>query len=130
MTTRAFDLQGNEVFLRIANAICPAEYIEQGRIVASSYMETKEDVIDWQPENMLPTPLSPTGEAPATHYLCSMVCYSNQVAAMVSHIGSFNESWIATEEKALTDNITDSFCICCAPRAEFLAAAGLKVVGE
>lgn len=128
MTTKAFDLEGNEVFLRIANCICPVQYIDDAREIASEYWHNVENVIDWQPEKMLPTPLSPTGEAPATHYLCSMKLYSNQVAAFVQFIAEAGFSWIATEEKTLADNLTDSFLVCCAIRADFLAAAGLNVV--
>lgn len=125
---RAFDLEGNEVFYRIANCICPAEHVQDAREIASEYWHNVEGVIDWQPEKMLPTALSPTGEAPATHYLCSMGLYSNQITAFVEFIAAAGLPWIATEEKTLTDNLTDSFLVCSAIRSEFLAAAGLQVV--
>lgn len=128
MTTRAFDLEGNEVFLRIANGICPAEHIQDAREIASEYWHNVENVDDWQPEKMLPTPLSPTGQAPATHYVCSMKLYSNQVAAFVQFIADAGLPWIATEEQNLESLPADKFYVCCGIRAEFLAAAGLQVV--
>jgi hypothetical protein len=127
---RAFDLNGVEVFPRIANAVCPAAHIEEGRQIASDYFRYVEKVAEdsWLPEKMLPTPLSPTGQAPATHYLCSMFCYSNTVDGFAKAVSDAGHEWCATAEVSIDAIPADKLYVCCGIRAEFLAAAGLQVV--
>ena|SRR3990172_416106 len=55
----------------IVNIIAPAEGIEETRALAWQCMEQIFGVGSQGNSVMLPDALSPTGELPATHYLCS-----------------------------------------------------------
>lgn len=123
-----FDDENNEVHLTVANVIAPVAHAEEARAIASSYMHEVENADDWQPELMLPTLLSPSGQLPATHCLCSMRVLSHQVPRMAAWIAAAGHEWCAEEPRALADVLTDSFCICEATRADFLTAAGLAVI--
>lgn len=85
---RAFDDDGNEVQVVIHNTICPAQHVERARQMCWDYMQSlgNEDRLD----QMLADPLSPTGELPATHYICT--------ARMLEHQGKHAQRTERTTE--------------------------------
>jgi len=123
------DDDGNEIFLVTVNVINPAEHIDAARQIASEYQRTVARVKDWQPEKCQVIKLSPTGQLPATHYLCSMQVNTFEVKQMEKWIkGDGKTDWRAKKERQLTDNLLDAFLVCVASREDFLTTAGLQVI--
>lgn len=68
------------------NAICPAQHIEAVRDIAIEYInDTKPGHPDTR-NGMLPIKLSPTGQEPATHYLCSITTNAEEADAMADRL--------------------------------------------
>ncbi len=71
----AIDEHGRELTPRGCTVIAPAEHIDEARRIACAHeTERRSPAVGNRavaPADMLPTPLSPTGKLPATHYICS-----------------------------------------------------------
>lgn len=70
----------------VVNAIVDASFINEAKQIALEYVkefhDNKTDTLD----KMLPIKLSPTGQEPATHYLCSMTTDINEGNKMVTRL--------------------------------------------
>jgi len=127
MVIKITDDKGEEIHLVTVNVICPAKHIADARQIASEHQRVIARVKEWQAEKCLTIQLSPTGQLPATHYLCSMQVHTPQVREMADWSAG-KIAWRADGPRELTDNLLDEFLVCVAPRDEFLKAAGLQVI--
>jgi hypothetical protein len=105
--------------------IASAEGIEQTRQACLEWRRAIRPFGKETVANMLPTPLSPTGAAPATHWACCVTHSQADCDHMQAWIISHNVR-VAAES---FDQADDSATCKLANRDTWLAAKGLKVVG-
>ena len=127
MKTHAYDDDGNEIFIVTVIIISPMKYINEAVSASSKYMKNIENVIDWQPEQMLPTALSFTGENPPTHRICCRRIYDNQIPMMVA--ARCDVDWCADREYTLEDDVINHFCVIRCSVEQLLQKTGLKKIG-
>ena len=109
--TRIHDEYGQEIYPVSVFIVSPVEHIIKARQIASEHMKNVENVIDWQPEEMLPVALSNTGELPETHYCCIRNINTDMRDAMVKSIASKQYEWCA-KSFAVDLESADKFCVC------------------
>ena len=110
------------------NVICPAAYVKAARQIASDYQQDVEKVDDWQAEKMLPIALSPTGENPPTHYMCSQAGMLDFQAKRMAWYIADQEDWCADRELTLKDDLTSKFCVCRSTIHDLFRVTGLRVI--
>jgi hypothetical protein len=94
--------------------IADAADVDAARSGASAFMESECGAGTNPADQMLPTALSASGEAPATSYLCCMPITQDFFDLM--------QSYITANSVPVTAQIVDSL-------AAFLAAQGLQQIG-
>jgi len=126
---KAYDKEGNELFLYCCCVMSPVENIKKARIISKNYYK-KINV--GNSGEFLPTPLSPNGELPITHYVCFDECYNDFIEAMVEQMKSEKDSCTTNKLYTLEDDpeeIKSYFSITATDgEQEFLDFVGLKKV--
>jgi hypothetical protein len=101
-----------------------AEEIETARPLCLAWMDSQGRHAQTA-EKMLPTPLSPTGELPATHHLCAM----GLTQARHDHMQAFIvANQVPVTAELVGPQAADSHEATLANREPWLAAKNLKVI--
>jgi hypothetical protein len=98
--------------------------IEQARPLSLEWVKAIKPLTRQTTNDMLPTPLSPTGNNPPTHHLCCMTISMANVEHMKAWIHSHHVPVIAESAIQLEDTKENQL----ANRDAWLATKGLKVV--
>lgn len=128
---KAYDDNGNEVFLTEINSICPIRYLEQGRQIAYDYFIQKEKCIEVTIEQMFTKFVRPIGSSEATHVWCPRIGYTHQLAMQIETMASYNLDWIGNRIYTLQDNheeILNKFVCMTDNKDTILQTLGLEVI--
>lgn len=104
MSYKAYDDNGNEIFLTEINTLCPIQYIEQAKQIAYDYFVQIEKSKEVLIEQMFTKFVRPIGTTNATHIWCPRTGYTNQVVMQMQWVNSFNLDWIANRVYTLQDS--------------------------
>lgn len=102
-TYKAFDSEGNEVFLTEINSICPIAYAEPARQIAYDYFINVEKC-PAELSQMFTKFLKPIGSNDATHVWCPRQGYTHQLDMQVKTMASYNLEWLGNRVYTLADN--------------------------
>lgn len=129
-STKAIDDRGQEMPPLTCSVICPAEHVEEARSIAAHHQTHLEEGIDDTPEKMLPTPLSPTGQFPATHFMCSRpAIYRNTVDVIRQTLqASESNGWTSGVVYSPAEAPADKFCQVVGDLQTLLAHLGLTEI--
>lgn len=102
-TARAFDKDGNEVFLTEINSLCPIKYINEAKQIAYDYfIELEKSSV--QLEQMFTKFVRPVGSQEATHCWCPRVGYTHQLIMQVQRMKEQKLDWVGTRAYTIKDN--------------------------
>ena len=103
-TYKAYDDEGNEIFLYHNTVITPIAYVTEAREICYNYCISRD--IDTS-TLLLPYALSPTGSTPITHYACFDHIWSNVIDDMAAYMTAESAEWTANKLYTISDSATE-----------------------
>jgi len=126
---KTYDKDGNELFLYCCCVMSPIKNLKVARVISRNYYRK---IGVGNSGEFLPIPLSPTGQLPATHYVCFDECYDDFIEAMVSQMKSERNPCTTNKLYTIKDDpeeVKKYFSITATDsEQEFLDFVGLKKV--
>lgn len=104
--------------------VAEAADIQAARPLSIAWVKSLHPLTRQTVDEMLPTPLSPTGEGPPTHWLCALTLTRADYEHMLAFIASYSVPVVAEAIAQPEDTNASQL----ANRDAWLSAKGLKVV--
>lgn len=95
------------------HTIAPAEELLRGQEISYNFMVEKQGRTKDPIEKMLPDPLSPSGEEPATHYKCTLYGTQSLLDSMLEYVGEQEDAFCRNDLTIDSDpeDLTASFIV-------------------
>lgn len=130
MPYKAYDSNGNEVFLTEINSICPLAHATEARQIAYDYFIDVEKC-HAELSQMFTKELRPIGTNEATHVWCPRIGYTHQLAMQVDTMASYDLEWLGNRAYTLADDheeIRSKFVCLTDSKEDILAALALEEI--
>ncbi|RTK96717.1 MAG: hypothetical protein EKK64_03150 [Neisseriaceae bacterium] len=127
---KAFDDEGNELFLTNINSLCPIRYLQEAKKIAYDYFIEVEKC-PANLEDMFTKFLRPIGSEEITHCWCPREGHNNQLDMQVQRMKEQNLDWVGNRVYTLEDNIEEllnKFICMTDPQEEILNKLNLEEV--